>query len=158
MNFSEIKRLVRLVEQSALSELEVEEGGLRLRLVKHPRGNGYVPLVPTPEPRPMPPPSPATPAVQATLEPVTPAPAVRSNLIEVRSPMVGTFYRAPSPEAPPYVQVGDQVKPGQVLCIIEAMKLMNEIECEHAGRIVEIAVENAQPVEFNQLLFRIEPL
>ena len=77
--------------------------------------------------------------------------------IEIKAPMVGTFYGSPSPEAEPYVEVNTTVKKGDVLCIIEAMKLMNEIEAEHAGRIVEILVENAQPVEYNQPLFRIDP-
>jgi len=85
------------------------------------------------------------------------APSLAVRLVDVTSPMVGTFYRAPSPEAPSYVQVGDRIKPGQVLCILEAMKLMNEIEAEVGGRIAEIAVENTEPVEFGQLLFRIEP-
>jgi acetyl-CoA carboxylase biotin carboxyl carrier protein len=87
--------------------------------------------------------------------PVTPA---GKELIEVRSPIVGTFYRAPSPNAEPYVQVGQQVNKGTILCIVEAMKLMNEIECEYEGKIVKIMVENAQPVEYNQVLFLIEPL
>ncbi len=78
-------------------------------------------------------------------------------MIEVRSPIVGTFYRAPSPNADPYVSVGQQVSKGNILCIIEAMKLMNEIECEYEGKITKILVENAQPVEYNQVLFLVEP-
>ena len=80
-----------------------------------------------------------------------------AGLAEVASPMVGTFYRAPSPEAAPYVEVGSAVAPGDVLCVIEAMKLMNELECEVAGRVVEICTDNAEPVDFGQVLFRIEP-
>jgi acetyl-CoA carboxylase biotin carboxyl carrier protein len=80
-----------------------------------------------------------------------------SALLEVTSPMVGTFYRAPAPDAPPYVEVGDRVSKGQTVCILEAMKLMNELECEVSGTIREICVENADPVEYGQVLFRIEP-
>ena len=93
------------------------------------------------------------------MEPTVPTtePAL-DNIIEVKSPMVGTFYRAPAPDADPYVQVGEIVSPNQVLCIIEAMKLMNEIESEWRGRITAISVDNAQPVEYNQVLFKIEKL
>jgi acetyl-CoA carboxylase biotin carboxyl carrier protein len=83
--------------------------------------------------------------------------AAPSTLIDVASPMVGTFYRAPAPDAPPYVEVGSRVAKGDTLCIIEAMKLMNELESEVAGRVAEICVENAQPVEYGQVLFRVEP-
>ncbi|MYG81935.1 MAG: acetyl-CoA carboxylase biotin carboxyl carrier protein, partial [Gemmatimonadetes bacterium] len=80
-----------------------------------------------------------------------------ADLVDVTSPMVGTFYRAPSPEAPPYVDVGAKVAAGDVLCVIEAMKLMNELECEVSGRIVEICADNAEPVDYGQLLFRVDP-
>jgi len=82
----------------------------------------------------------------------------RKNLVAIRSPIVGTFYRSPAPDAPPYVEIGDIIKPGQVVCIVEAMKLMNEIESDVAGRIMEILVKNEEPVEYNQELFSIEPL
>ncbi|HKJ02322.1 MAG TPA: acetyl-CoA carboxylase biotin carboxyl carrier protein, partial [Longimicrobiales bacterium] len=78
-------------------------------------------------------------------------------LVDITSPMVGTFYRAPAPDAPPYVEVGSKVSEGQTLCILEAMKLMNELECEVSGTVVEILVENAQPVEYGQVLFRVDP-
>ena len=81
----------------------------------------------------------------------------KKNVIEIKAPMVGTFYRSPSPEASPYVNAGDSIEPGQVICIIEAMKLMNEIKAEVKGKIVEIQVDNAEPVEFGQVLFTIEP-
>ena len=92
-------------------------------------------------------------------EPEAPAPVevAYARLVEITSPMVGTFYRAPSPEAAPYVEVGSTVAAGDVLCVIEAMKLMNEFECETAGRVVEICVDNAEPVDFGQLLFRVDP-
>jgi acetyl-CoA carboxylase biotin carboxyl carrier protein len=81
-----------------------------------------------------------------------------ANVIKIQAPMVGTFYRSPAPDADPYVKVGDPITPGQVLCIIEAMKLMNEIEAECSGRIKEILIENGKPVEYNQVLFIVEPL
>ena len=90
-------------------------------------------------------------------EPPLPAESASANLVEITSPMVGTFYRAPSPEAAPYVEVGSTVAAGDVLCVIEAMKLMNELECETSGRIVEICVDNAEPVDFGQVLFRVDP-
>lgn len=86
------------------------------------------------------------------------APAVKSNLIEIKSPMVGTFYRRPAVDADPYVNVGDAVKKGQVLCIVEAMKLMNEIEAEISGRIVEVCLDDAQMVEYGEVMFRVEPI
>jgi acetyl-CoA carboxylase biotin carboxyl carrier protein len=92
-------------------------------------------------------------AASAVAEPEAPA---RENLVEVTSPMVGTFYRAPAPDAPPYTEVGNRVSKGDVLCIIEAMKLMNELESEISGVIAEICVENAEPVEYGQALFRVE--
>jgi len=98
-----------------------------------------------------------SPAAAAPAAETAPAAAVQSNWVEVKSPMVGTFYRAPSPEAAPYVEVGTRVGKGQTLCILEAMKLMNELESEFAGTIREICVDNAQPVEYGQVLFRIEP-
>jgi acetyl-CoA carboxylase biotin carboxyl carrier protein len=93
----------------------------------------------------------------ATEETTQTKPARPANLVAVNSPMIGTFYRAPAPDAPPYVEVGDQVKPGTVLCIVEAMKLMNEIESEVSGKVVEILVANETPVEYGQEMFLIEP-
>ncbi|MEX0907567.1 MAG: acetyl-CoA carboxylase biotin carboxyl carrier protein, partial [Gemmatimonadota bacterium] len=97
-------------------------------------------------------------AVQATaVAPAEPTPAAKSNLVDVKSPMVGTFYRAPAPDAPAYVEVGSTVTKGQTLCVLEAMKLMNELECEQDGVIREILVDDADPVEYGQVLYRIEP-
>lgn len=169
MKYSDIKRLVKLVEGSNIAELEVEFEGSKVRIAKnYHSGDHLTPPIYTNYP--LPPGSPPTPS------PISPYPIITTGesesrkvevaeerqlvrkAIEVQSPMVGTFYRAPSPEAPPYVEVGDIVRPGQVLCIIEAMKIMNEIEAEVAGKIIEICVDNAQPIEFGQVLFRIEPL
>ncbi|MBM3327998.1 MAG: acetyl-CoA carboxylase biotin carboxyl carrier protein [Calditrichaeota bacterium] len=162
MNYADIKRLVRLVESSDIAELELGEGESRVRIAKS-NTSGQATAIPFPAMFPIPagmPPASAAPVTPATAPDATaaaPVAAPARKLIEVQSPMVGTFYLAPAPEAPPYVQPGDQVKPGKVLCIIEAMKLMNEIEAEVSGRIVEALVENAQPVEFGQVLFRIDP-
>lgn len=167
MNYNDIRRLVKLVETSEIAELEIEEGDGKLRIVKTVQGgSGSVSLpqflsIPQMLPGAIPggyPPALAQSGGAAQPQPSQPAALPVRKLIEVQSPMVGTFYRAPAPEAPPYVDVGDQVKPGKVLCIVEAMKLMNEIECEVTGKIVEILVENAQPVEFGQVLFRIDPV
>ena len=138
-----VSELVELAVKHDLAELEVEQGGARIRVVRE-RAGGMV-AMPRPE---------GAPAMI-----VAPAsePAVGAHLVRIDAPMVGTFYRAPGPDAGPFVQEGDTVKEGQVLCIIEAMKLMNEIESKASGRIVKILVENAQPVEFGQGLFLVEP-
>lgn len=160
-----LESLVRLLDESSLDSLEIERGGTRIRLSKSPSGH-------PPTGAPAPQPGAATPALPAPVAPASPAPAPGSaappddaapddapstGLLEVVSPMVGTFYRAPSPEADPYVRTGDSVEAGDVLCVIEAMKLMNELECEAPGRIVEVCVGNAEPVDFGQVLFRVEP-
>jgi acetyl-CoA carboxylase biotin carboxyl carrier protein len=160
-----LKKLIRIVEGSEINELEIEEEGTRLKLVKNkPSENS------TPQLIAYPPPQYQAPPVQTGSQQPAPAEQPKKTesasekaeeagvkLLEVRSPIVGTFYRAPSPNADPYVQVGTQVTKGAILCIIEAMKLMNEIESDFSGKIVKIHVENAQPVEYNQLLFSIEP-
>ena len=158
MRFSEIKKFVLLVEQSEISELEIIQDGVTLRIKKELSGAPTAVASPIPQTV-MTPASSIQPAPSAPL-PTTASPPAEEKiaLIEVKSPIVGTFYRASSPEAEPYVQVGDRVKPGQVLCIIEAMKLMNEIECETGGKIAEICGENGKPVEFGQVLFLIEPV
>lgn len=134
---NEAEALLRLAAQYDVAELEVAWGDNRIRI----RRDGASPA----------PPRAGTPTAteQALAQP--------SHLLTVEAPMVGTFYLAPSPTAPPYVSEGDTVKAGQILCIIEAMKLMNEIESKVTGRIVKILVENGQPVEYGQPLFAIEP-
>jgi acetyl-CoA carboxylase biotin carboxyl carrier protein len=151
MKEEEIRRLVKIVEESSIADLEVSRWGRKVKISKYP-GNSHVapyPLTHVQIP---------APAISPTLavEPPKTAVAPAKNLVEIKSPMVGTFYRAPAPDADPYVQIGSTVSKGQVLCIIEAMKLMNEIEADFSCRIVEILVENTQPVEYNQLLFRVE--
>lgn len=158
MKEEDIRRLVKIVEESNIGELEITQWGRTIRITKSPNSHfnsaSHQPssAVSTTTSAP---PQQLQQAPEETGEKVKEA--VAKNVLEIRSPMVGTFYRAPAPDADPYVEVNDVVAKGQVLCLIEAMKLMNEIECEHNGRIVEILVENAQPVEYNQPLFRIEP-
>jgi acetyl-CoA carboxylase biotin carboxyl carrier protein len=164
MKPKEIQKLIELVEKIDISELEVSRWGRRVRITKSSTVSvakssaDSVVISSTPPPiRPL---SAITAPVASveTIEIPAPAKAPDQNVFEVKSPMVGTFYRAPAPDATPYVQVGDIVSQNQVLCIIEAMKLMNEIESEVRGRIIEISVENARPVEYNQVLFKIEKL
>jgi len=164
MRAREIKKLIELVEQSSISELEVSRWGKKVRISKS--GNRAVPAATLPEPAPVATALPASagvgtaaPAGVPTAEQKPPAPEpTPENIVEIKSPMVGTFYRKPAPDADPYVEVGDIVSKNQVLCIIEAMKLMNEIESDVRGRVAEILVENEQPVEYNQVLFKIEKL
>ncbi len=144
-----VESLIRLLDESSLDSLEIERAGTRIRLSKSPSGAATVAASSPPTV-----PAPAAPPPAAEVDSGA---AAGSGLTEVASPMVGTFYRAPSPEADPYVSVGDAVAVGDVLCVIEAMKLMNELECEVAGRVAEVCVRNAEPVEFGQVLFRIDP-
>jgi acetyl-CoA carboxylase biotin carboxyl carrier protein len=150
MKISFLKKLVEIVENSEIEELEVRKWWTKVRITKsRPKSAAGNPTV-TVETRA---------AATAAEEKVDIQPELRDeNLVEVTSPMVGTFYRAPSPGAKAYVDVGERVQQGQVVCIIEAMKLMNEIESEVSGTIVKILAENAQPVEFGQTLFLVSPL
>ena len=146
MYIKEIKDMINLMNENGLTELEIEKEGVRIRLKKGSGGIERAVEYVVPQ-------SPAQNAAQ-------PAPAKEAppkSGTEIKAPMVGTFYRSPSPDAAPYVNVGDAVQPGQVICIIEAMKLMNEIKSEVKGKIVDIQVDNAEPVEFGQTLFVIEP-
>lgn len=149
IDFKFVEQLIEALDNSTLDSIEIERGGSRVRLAKTPTviaaASGAVTSAPPGAPQ-----GEAVAAAGAT----TPAP---SNLLEVTSPMVGTFYLSPAPDAPSYVHVGDRVSPGDTLCIIEAMKLMNELECEISGTVTEICVENAHPVEFGQVLFRVDP-
>lgn len=156
-----IKKLVKIIDSCDITEIEIDEEGTKIRVVKSKPQNDAPPQIIqyAPPAAMMPMASPAAPAEthpKAEEKAAEKAPQ-KENLIEVRSPIVGTFYRAPSPNADPYVQVGSSVGAGSVLCIIEAMKLMNEIESEVSGKIAKVMVENAQPVEYNQVLFLIEP-
>ncbi|MCS6905561.1 MAG: acetyl-CoA carboxylase biotin carboxyl carrier protein [Bacteroidia bacterium] len=156
-----IKELIQLISESSITEVKIEREGFKLKISKSIPGiqgaigvatSGYG-ATPVSTAAPLPP-APPPPSSAPTSE--TTSTTSSSNLHTVVSPMVGTFYRAPAPDKPNYVNVGDVVHKGQVLCIIEAMKLFNEIESEVSGKIVKILVENAQPVEYEQPLFVIE--
>jgi acetyl-CoA carboxylase biotin carboxyl carrier protein len=149
VNQREIRRLAELLRDYSLTEVEVEREGVRVRLRREP-----APMVAAPALTGAP--APASPTV-ATTPATAAAEASEAHLLTIEAPMVGTFYRAPSPDAQPFVRDGDRVKKGQVVCIIEAMKLMNEIESKVAGRVVKVLVENTQPVEYGQPLFLLEP-
>ena len=152
-----VESLIRMLDESSLDNLEIRRGGTRIRLSKSPGGNTVASVSPTNNAAPDAAPAiPSAPSAESQAPP-PPAESASANLLEITSPMVGTFYRAPSPEAAPYIEVGSTVAVGDVLCVIEAMKLMNELECENSGRVVEICVDNAEPVDFGQVLFRVDP-
>ncbi len=150
-----LERLIRAIDESSIDSIELERGGTRVRLAKTPEGAGVTYAPPSPAAVPS---APVAQPVSPEANPEVAAPAEpSSNLLEVVAPMVGTFYRAPAPDAPPYAEKGKRVSKGDTLCIIEAMKLMNELECEVDGTIVEVLVENGQPIEYGQVLFRVDP-
>lgn len=150
-----LEAVVRLMDESSLDSVEIARGGTRIRLAKSPSGTVVAGAIPAAVPAPAPA-APTAPAEAPASAADVPGPD-SANLVDITSPMVGTFYRAPSPEAPPYVDAGVNVAAGDVLCVIEAMKLMNELECEVSGRIVEVCADNAEPVDYGQLLFRVDP-
>lgn len=157
MDLKVIKSLVKLVESSKIEELELQEEGFQIRITKGAGPSHPHQTFVTPESH-----APSSGVPQQRYETVVQEAKVEAaegeedNHVEIRSPMVGTFYRASAPDAEPYVKVGDDIQPGKILCIVEAMKLMNEIEAEISGKILKILVENSQPVEYNQPLFLIE--
>ena len=146
MNIKKIEEVVRLMEKHNLMEITIEEEGVKIHLSKAKTGlkESSVQM---------------TSPVQAPLQPqpAIPPKEEKRKGVEIKAPMVGTFYHAPSPDAQPFVKVGSKVKEGDVLCIIEAMKLMNEIKCEVKGKIIDILIENGNPIEFGQVLFLVEP-
>jgi acetyl-CoA carboxylase biotin carboxyl carrier protein len=157
MDIRKIKKLIELLEESGIAEIEIKEGEEGLRISRMPaagltaahslQGVTHLPVAP---PVHLPPASPPTAAPQSAV------PRPKSNEHVVTAPMVGTFYSAPSPAAKAFVELGDEVKPGQVLCIIEAMKMMNQIEADKGGRVTSIMAKSGDPVEFGQPLFVIE--
>jgi acetyl-CoA carboxylase biotin carboxyl carrier protein len=162
MDLDFVQSLIKALDESGLDSIEIKRGRTRIRLAKTPSadagaastvaaGPGLAPTAVPVE---------ASAAHTAAPEgggPSSVTPSAHSGLIDVKSPMVGTFYRSPAPDAVSYVELGATVSPGETLCIIEAMKLMNELECEVSGVIREICVENGEPVEFGQVLFRVSP-
>jgi acetyl-CoA carboxylase biotin carboxyl carrier protein len=160
MNFDEIKQILEMMREHDIAEFELERDNVKLRLRKNASGHWTATAAPhqhvpaaAPSLPPMPPPAGAAPDSSAVLAP----PDEALDLAVVKSPIVGTFYRAPEPGANPFAEVGDVVRKGQVLCIIEAMKLMNEINAECDGEIVRCYVENGQPVQYGERLFAIKP-
>jgi acetyl-CoA carboxylase biotin carboxyl carrier protein len=155
-----LRGLIDAVDSSGIDSMEISRGGTRIRINKTPPP---APVAAAAHPAPMAHAAPAAPAAAPAPAAAAPgaapagAAAPASNLVEIKSPMVGTFYRSPAPEAPSYVEVGTRVGKGQTLCILEAMKLMNELPADTAGTIREILVENGEPVEYGQVLFRLDP-
>jgi len=151
VNLKEIKEMISLMNDNGLMELEIEKDGMRIRLKKTSpqQETASGPIVVERE---------RVTQRAGGIEESLDIERSEAKTVEIKAPMVGTFYRAPSPEAPPYAEVGQTIESGQVICIIEAMKLMNEIKSEIKGKILEILVDNAEPVEFGQPMFLIEPL
>jgi acetyl-CoA carboxylase biotin carboxyl carrier protein len=152
MNLSYIKKIIKLVENSAIDELELEEEGTKIKVARNRNSGIFVQPVNS-APQTILSHSPQNTELVNTASPAVPP---ESKYHEVRSPIVGTFYRAPSPDAEPYIEIGQAVQVGSVMCIVEAMKLMNEIESDCNGTVVKIIAENGKPVEYNQVLFLIE--
>jgi len=155
MDLDLIKKLVKIVDTTGITDLEIEEGDLKIKIAKKVRSAQVItqPQIPANATQLV---SHPTPGSGEASKQTTETEPTAANLHEIRSPIVGTFYRAPAPDADVYVQIGSVVSPGSVLCIVEAMKLMNEIESDISGKIVKILVENGKPVEYNQPLFLIE--
>ena len=159
MDIRKVKKLIELLDETGVAEIEIKEGEESVRISRHPSGGTFAMM-----PQHMmygPPPAPAAAPATAAVAPAATAAAVAAAAAAtadqtVTAPMVGTFYSAPAPGAKPFVDIGSEVKPGDVLCIIEAMKMMNQIESDKAGRIVSVLAKNGDPVEFGQPLFVIE--
>ena len=150
MNLKEIKELIALMNENELMELEIERDGMKIRLRKSASGKIEAATEERIAPN-------VAQVIKTGEKPVEPAKPER-NVIAIKAPMVGTFYRSASPESKPYIEIGQTVEVGQVVCIIEAMKLMNEIKSEVKGKIVEVLVENARSVEYGQSLFKVEQI
>jgi len=152
-----VKKLIEMIDDSSVDSIEIStEKGVKIRIAKNPAVHGSAMMSAPVAHVAHVAPSHAAPA-HAGAAPAAPTPAARAHgYLEVKSPMVGTYYGAPEPGAKPYVSIGDRVQTGQTLCIIEAMKIMNEIESEYAGVVKEVLVQDAQPVEYGQALFRID--
>ncbi|MBL8000531.1 MAG: acetyl-CoA carboxylase biotin carboxyl carrier protein [Flavobacteriales bacterium] len=164
MNLTQIQELIKFVAKSGVSEVEIEQKDFKIT-IKTPSGKKEaatpVQVIAAPAPAYAPPlpaaPAPAAPAPAPAAAAPAPAPAADSKYITIKAPMIGTFYRAAGPGKPVFVNVGDEIKPGSKICIIEAMKLFNEIESEVSGKIVKVLVDDAKPVEYDQPLFLVDP-
>ena len=149
MNPKEIKNMIDFISKSGLAEVNIETETFKIKVKRTADGNMVAPALVATAPV-------AAPAPAAAETPIAPA-EESNNYVEVKSPMIGTFYRSPTPEEPEFVSVGDSISEGQRVCIVEAMKLFNEIESEVSGTIIKILVENATPVEYDQPLFLVDP-
>ncbi len=155
MSTQDIQQLIDFISKSGLDEVKIETNELKINVKR----SATQTIMAAPAPAALPAVAPA--AAQPPATPIAAAPAAApapTNQITIRSPMIGTFYRSATPETPMFAEVGDEIKPGKVVCIIEAMKLFNEIEAEVSGRVVKVLVENATPVEYDQPLFIVEPI
>jgi acetyl-CoA carboxylase biotin carboxyl carrier protein len=166
MEYKQIQELIKAINKSNISELSIEEGDFKITIKQAQTISETQVVAYQPAMQQMPAMlshAPAQPAVappaaaQTPGQPAAPAEAPAGNLITIKSPMIGTFYRSSAPDKPSFVNVGDEIRPGQVICIVEAMKLFNEIECEVSGKIVKVLIDDASPVEYDQPLFLVEP-
>jgi|ERR1044072_4024090 acetyl-CoA carboxylase biotin carboxyl carrier protein len=158
MDFKQIQELVKMVNKSNISELSIEEDKFKITIKQKDNEVQQVIAVPAATPvQAVTPVAVPVAAAAAATPAAAPAAAKADNLVTIKSPMIGTFYRSPGPDKPAFVGVGDDVAPGKVVCIIEAMKLFNEIESEVSGKIVKVLVDDASPVEYDQPLFLVEP-
>ncbi|MBS1614732.1 MAG: acetyl-CoA carboxylase biotin carboxyl carrier protein [Bacteroidetes bacterium] len=166
MEFKQIQELIKTINKSNISELSIQDGEFQITIKQGMEPNPEMAMhmmMPAMQPLPaiapqMPiaPAAPSAPALPAA-PPVVAESSAAGNTVQIKSPMIGTFYRSSSPDKPPFVSVGDEIKKGQVLCVVEAMKLFNEIESEISGRIVKVLADDASPVEYDQPLFLVEP-
>jgi acetyl-CoA carboxylase biotin carboxyl carrier protein len=160
MNIKEIQDLISFVSKSGVSEVEIEQKDFKITIKTPVSGREVMAMAPVSAPVAMPVAAPvAAPVIATAPAPVAaaPAPAADSKLVEIKSPMIGTFYRSAGPDKPPFVEVGTTIKAGDKVCIIEAMKLFNEIESEISGTIVKVLVNDSSPIEYDQPLFLVEP-
>jgi len=160
MKIKEIRDLIDFISQSELNEVNIETTDFKISVKKSPDisvNSGEIVMSTPNSQQNVPVTQSVTENVEVKEEATEPKSETANNLVEIKSPMIGTFYRSPNPESPPFIEPGDRIKPGQTVCIIEAMKLFNEIEAEISGTIVEVLIENATPVEFDQPLFLVDP-
>lgn len=156
MDIKQIQDLIKFVQKSGVNEVSIEENDFKITIKTNQAATHVTASIPVAAPVvAAPAPVAAAPAAPTTAAPVS---SESDNYLTIKSPMIGTFYRSASPDKPAYVNVGDEIKAGQVLCVVEAMKLFNEIEAEISGRIVKVLVDNASPIEFDQPLFLVEPI
>jgi acetyl-CoA carboxylase biotin carboxyl carrier protein len=152
MDIKEIQELIKFVAKSGVSEVSIDRKDFKITI----KAQGNAPAIVNMQAAPMP--MAAAPVAAAAPAPAAPVANENANLITIKSPMIGTFYRSASPDKPAFVNVGDKIGPGNVLCVIEAMKLFNEIESEVSGKIVKILIDDASPIEYDQPLFLVEPM